>query len=378
MMPPARRHILMTTDAVGGVWTYATTLAAALARQGDAVTLVTLGPPPRADQLAVLAGGDDVRVEITDFALEWMDPEGKDFARARDGLSALAARLRPDVVHLNGYREALADWPAPVLVVAHSCVRSWWRTCRGEEPAEARWHPYIENVRLGLDAADGWVAPTAAFRDIMQQLYAPRRPGIPTHHALPRPAIAIAPKQPFILAAGRLWDEAKNIRALLSIARGLPWPVKLAGAERCADNAIDLPESVEALGDVPHDDLLALMQGAGLYVAPALYEPFGLAVLEAAASRCALILADVDSLRELWNGAALFVDPRDPQALAAAIRQVCADDAMRARLQRAAMHRAARHSVAAMTEHYSRLYQRLIEQGRSPGRFQSERVGMCA
>ncbi|HEX8375447.1 MAG TPA: hypothetical protein VF606_09745, partial [Geminicoccaceae bacterium] len=42
----ARRHVLMTTDAVGGVWTYSLDLAAALATRGVRTTLAVLGPAP--------------------------------------------------------------------------------------------------------------------------------------------------------------------------------------------------------------------------------------------------------------------------------------------------------------------------------------------
>jgi hypothetical protein len=46
----------MTTDAVGGVWTYATGLARRLCMDGREVTLVTLGPAPRREQVETLAG----------------------------------------------------------------------------------------------------------------------------------------------------------------------------------------------------------------------------------------------------------------------------------------------------------------------------------
>jgi glycogen synthase len=36
-------------------------------------------------------------------------------------------------------------------------------------------------------------------------------------------------------------------------------------------------------------------------------------------SRCALVLADIPTFRELWDGAAIFIDPDDPAALALAI-----------------------------------------------------------
>ena len=60
MTPPSRRRILITTDTVGGVWTYATTLARALARRRCDVVLVTVGPPPRPEQLAELIRAEEV------------------------------------------------------------------------------------------------------------------------------------------------------------------------------------------------------------------------------------------------------------------------------------------------------------------------------
>src|SRR5688572_9436927 len=130
----ADARVLITTDAVGGVWTYSTNLALGLAAQGAHVCLLVLGPPPSGDQLACLGRGTAVEVELTDFALEWMDPDGRDMARARRGLIAAERCLRPDLVHLNGYREAAYGWSAPILIAAHSCVWTWWRACRGEDP----------------------------------------------------------------------------------------------------------------------------------------------------------------------------------------------------------------------------------------------------
>src|SRR3954449_5902177 len=122
-------RILMTTDTVGGVWTYSCALASGLAASGADVHLVTMGPRARADQRAMLR---DPRVHLveTDLALEWQDPAGHDLANARTVLGRLEAGIRPDIVHLNSYREAAFDRDTPAIVVAHSCVNSWARACR--------------------------------------------------------------------------------------------------------------------------------------------------------------------------------------------------------------------------------------------------------
>jgi glycosyltransferase involved in cell wall biosynthesis len=352
-------RILLTADAVGGVWVFATTLAAGLAARGSRVILVVQGPALRAEQFVSARAMTGVETVVTDFALEWMDPEGKDFPRAAAALTALARRYRPDIIHLNSYREAAADWPAPVMVTAHSCVRSWWRACRSEEPAEPRWARYLLNVEAGLAMADCWTAPTQWFRDEIQALYAPPSPGRVVRNGVDID-LQLAPKEAFILAAGRLWDEAKNIGALATVAGGLPWPVLVAGPERLGSNEIAAASSLKMLGTLARPDLLALMRRAGVFVVPALYEPFGLAALEAASAGCALVLADIPSLRELWMGAAMFFDPREPTDLARALNSVCDDPALRRRLERAAMHRTRRYRAAAMVERFAELYRTLL------------------
>jgi glycosyltransferase involved in cell wall biosynthesis len=92
-----------------------------------------------------------------------------------------------------------------------------------------------------------------------------------------------------------------------------------------------------------------------------LYEPFGLAVLEAALSGCALVLSDIATFREIWNDAAVFVDPRDPEDIAQALSRLTQDPSLRLQLAGAAMARARNFCGAGWAESYLRLYQDAIE-----------------
>lgn len=362
MTSRSKLRILMTTDAVGGVLVYASTLARALCAAGDDVLLVIMGPAPQAEQLAELLGIRGLEIVITDLQLEWIDPQGADLPRARDKLLSLADAFRPDLVHLNSFREASFDWPAPVLLVAHSCVWTWWRSCRGCSPDEQRWQVYARNVAAGLAAAAAWAAPTAAFRCDLTALYQPAREGVVIRNGVAAGSVAAALKQPFILAAGRLWDEAKNISALAEIAPQLPWPSRIVGPVCGPHTAAPqiANEHVACLGALPHAELLAAMRRACIFVAPARYEPFGLSVLEAAASGCALVLSDLASFRELWEDAACFVEPRDRQALCSALRWLCGNDQLRNSLQARGRSRAKLYSLAAMTTAYQELYRAIL------------------
>jgi glycosyltransferase involved in cell wall biosynthesis len=364
----------MTADAVGGVWIYASTLARALCRKGLEVWLVTLGPEPRSDQVEAVTGIAGLTIETTDLALEWIDPEGRDFHRAADWLADIEDRVRPDVVHLNSYREAASGWRAPVVVVAHSCVRSWWLACRGEEPSEPRWLNYITNVHAGLSAAERWIAPTHSFRDTITRLYQPESAGLVIRNGIEE-RLPRTRKRPFILAAGRQWDEAKNLSMLADISPRVPWPIQTNGPVnvRSDDNRQARLQPTESSRELSHVALLETMRRASILASPAVYEPFGLTVLEAAAAGCALVLSDIQSFRELWDGAALFAEPRDPAEWQATLTYLTRNDALRKDLQKRAAQRAQCYPLKATVDAYIALYREIASNGRAigPRRYQS-------
>jgi glycosyltransferase involved in cell wall biosynthesis len=347
-------RLLMTTDTVGGVWTYSCGLASDLAEAGVDVALVTMGPRARKDERDRLQRSRVHLIE-TDLALEWQDPEGRNVAGASRVLASLEAKLRPNVVHLNSFREASFGWHAPTVLGAHSCVNSWARACRDtawlEEP---RWRRYTERVAAALNEAQAWVCPSQSFYDVISEIYSPRSRGTVIWNGI-APGNFIGQKQNLILAAGRLWDRAKNIEALAAAAHGLAWPVEIAGAADARPFA-----SVSWLGHLSSEAMHTRLRHAAIFVSPALYEPFGLSVLEAAAAGCALVLSDIPTFRELWNGAASFVDQTDANALHRTLASLCTEARERSRLQRAAYEQSLTYSQGRMTSAYLRLYQSLL------------------
>jgi glycosyltransferase involved in cell wall biosynthesis len=311
----------MTADSVGGVWTYALELGGALGRRGVQVTLATMGGRLRADQERELRGAGIGRVHVGEFALEWMDEPWEDVDRAGDWLLRIADDVEPDVVHLNGYSHACLPWPAPVVVAGHSDVLSWHEAVRGAA-AGPEWDRYRDAVGVGLAAADLLAAPTRALLRALVRLHEPRCPTRVIPNGLDRRP-PVRPKEPLVLGAGRLWDEAKNAASLVRVAPRLPWPVALAGDGEVGDG-------VRALGRLDREQMDDAFARAAIFAAPARYEPFGLAVLEAARGGCALVLGDIPSLREVWRDAAIYVRPDDHAALERQLGRLIEDDELRA------------------------------------------------
>lgn len=348
----------MTADCVGGVWAYALELSRALTALEVQVHLATMGRLPNAVQRAESAAVAGLTVHASEFRLEWMADAWDDIAKAGEWLLELERRVEPDVVHLNGYVHAALRFRAPTLVVAHSCVCSWWSAVRGEE-APPEWDRYRAEVRAGLRAAEMVIAPTATMLAALERHY-----GVGFHgHVISngRPASRFPPleKELFVLAAGRAWDEAKNVEALVRAAEQAAWNAFIAGEQSPPAGVGDAsqgPRGAAYLGPLPPEDLARWMGHAAVYALPARYEPFGLSALEAALAGCALVLGDIPSLREVWGEAPLYVRPDDDRMLCRVISALLQDSALRAEVARRCRARAAQYTPERMRDGYLRAY----------------------
>lgn len=345
----------MTADTVGGVWTYALELGRALVARGIDVHLATEGRPLSPDQREQLAREPGITLHESEFRLEWMSDPWTDVDRAGQWLLDLETVLQPDVVHLNSFVHGALEWDAPVLVVGHSCVLSWWQAVHGTG-APAYYDGYRDRVRTGLLAADAVVTPTQAMARCLERHYGP----LPDVGVIPngRDPHAFQPgrKEQFIFAAGRVWDAAKNLAVLGRAAEGLDWPVVVAGETSDPDGRAITVEGAHAIGPVQASTIAEWYACAAIYALPARYEPFGLTVLEAALCGCALVLGDIESLREIWDEAAVFVTPDDPDELRHTLHRLTRDESARLELAARARDRAIGFDPDTMAKRYTMLY----------------------
>jgi glycosyltransferase involved in cell wall biosynthesis len=366
---PTARHVLMTADAMGGVWTYALALAAELARTGTRTTLATMGERPRADQRAAAAAIPGATLIESSYKVEWMDDPWADVEAAGDWLLRIEQDVHPDVIHLNGYAHARLPWRAPCLVAAHSCIFSWWRSVFGHAPPPA-YGRYRREVAAGLAAAGAVVAPTRWMLRAIEREYGRVAGGVVVANGLDGDGrSAPRSKERFVFAAGRMWDRSKNLEALVAASRRLSWPVVVAGGDRGPDARVQTSDGTREggtrwLGWLDAAAIGEWMARAAIFASPARYEPFGLGALEAALRGCALVLGDIDSLHEVWGSAAVYVPPDDVQALVEAVESLAQDDALRERLGQTALARARVFSAKAMAAGYSALYGALASRSR--------------
>jgi len=161
-----------------------------------------------------------------------------------------------------------------------------------------------------------------------------------------------------VIFVGRINPDKGALLFARAVRKALPamdgWRAVLVGAhwfgdspritdfERQVMNELQpLGDRVEITGYLPHEQVMARLQGAEIAVVPSLWEePCSLAAIEAMASGCALIATRRGGLPEVVGDAGTVLATPTDDALASAIRDLAADPERRATCQRAARSRA--------------------------------------
>ncbi|MEX0762441.1 MAG: glycosyltransferase family 4 protein [Dehalococcoidia bacterium] len=358
-------RVLMTADTVGGVWTYAMQLADALDRHGVEVALATMGGPVSPGQRAEASAIPSLRLYESTFKMEWMENPWDDVEKAGQWLLDLEQETRPDVVHLNTYSFGALSWHAPALVVGHSCVLSWWEACRNQQ-APPEWNRYAEEVRRGIQGANMVAAPTEAMLASLDRHYGPISVKRVISNGRDPALFPPAAKEPIVFAAGRVWDEAKNIAALDESAPDLTWPVYVAGDDMNPNGQRATTRNVRFTGRLDLSDMASMYGRASIYCLPARYEPFGLSALEAGLAGCALVLGDIPTLREVWDEAAVFVPTDDTAALTQTLQSLMNNDQKRVAMAAQARTRAMQFTPESLATGYMNSYRQMSARSEEP------------
>ncbi|MGB4805101.1 MAG: glycosyltransferase family 1 protein [Anaerolineae bacterium] len=188
-------------------------------------------------------------------------------------------------------------------------------------------------------AADGRFRPASA--DAIHALR--RRLGLP-----PRYVLFLGANKPHknLLRLVEAWAKLKAQEATPSAAAGVS--LVLAGREdpryvgiRAAIAQAGLQNDILVLGAVSEADLPVLYSGAEVFILPSLYEGYGLPVIEAMACGVAVACSNTSSLPEVVGGdAGVLFDPADSDEMAAVLRRLLTDGALRTTLQQTGLARA--------------------------------------
>jgi len=354
----------------GGQNVHVAALASELAASGHTVDVYTRRDDPGMPAAVPLCPGVTVRhVDAGPPMAVPKDDLLPYMARFGDELTVAWSRRRPDVVHAHFWMSGLAALQAaavtgvPVVQTFHALgsVKRRHQGAKDTSPAGR----VITEATIGRRAD----AVVATCSDEVTEL---ARLGVPTGHVRVVPcgvdvdhfSPAVAPagvprpagRPHRLLCVGRL-VERKGVDTAIVALRDLPdaelW---VAGGPDVAELSADTEASrladvarragvgdrVRLLGRVGHDALPALLRDVDLVVVPPWYEPFGIVPLEAAACGVPVVGTAVGGLLDTVEDGrtGVLVPPRDPAALARALRELLDDPARRVAYGRTARRRA--------------------------------------
>jgi glycosyltransferase involved in cell wall biosynthesis len=388
--------------ATGGVQVYARELARALPhhdRSGNRYVLLVSGP----DERVGLEGLEVVRLEPGEAARGRWRRRAAKLARLAgwnagwgDAVSSQVDRLGLDLVHHPATRIAEFSLATPLVLTFFDMQEEFlpasfsWRerigrkadhragvrkaavvivpsrfTARAVEGVYGANPRKIQVIPVGVgDRFDPTAAP--GERERLQSRYGlggepflfyPANPWPHKNHAaLLRALTTMGSSTPMLVCAGRLREEPRTVAALAAQA-GLS------------------PSQVRDLGFVPEEDMPALYRAARAVVFPSLFEGFGMPVLEAMACGCPVACSNAASLPEVAGDAARLFDPRDQAAMAEAIGEVWADEALQARLVERGHARAAEHRWPRVVPLLLEAYERAAGSGSPSARSNSSGSG---
>ncbi|MBI1976864.1 MAG: glycosyltransferase family 4 protein [Candidatus Omnitrophica bacterium] len=171
--------------------------------------------------------------------------------------------------------------------------------------------------------------------------------------------------QPYLISIlGRIAERRKNcdrfIKSFQQFRKSYPETALLIIG--CGTTApIEKERSVRVLENIPRKALLSLVTGAEFMVHPTLYEGFGLPVLEAMACGTPVIAGEGSSVTELFDGAALLVDPKDTALMAASMKRLMSDESLRNQCRVLGKKRAEEFTWERTAEQTLELYRRLLK-----------------
>jgi glycogen synthase len=348
----------------GGLGRHVGGLSAALPAAGVEVTVLT--PELEGPEGPAVAGVRVLRAAAPAVALpedRWVAATAG--AGVRMAERALAAGVAADVVHVHDWmaghaaRVLAPALGAPLVVTVHATERG--RHQGHVPPGLSAWIDEQERALVAL--ADRVVVCAAHMAShVAAHLGAdPTRVSV-IANGVDAAAWADGPirppgRRPRVVLAARLEHE-KGVHVLLEATADLDVEVVVAGrgsqgpALRRAAH-----DRVRFEGHLDQPALAALLRSAAVAVVPSLYEPFGLAALEALAAGVPLVASRTGGLVDVVvPGAGLLVHPGDPAALRAAIVRVLDDDRLAATLVAGGRRRAAELTWPAAAAAHAALY----------------------
>jgi glycosyltransferase involved in cell wall biosynthesis len=287
------------------------------------------------------------------------------------GLPSRVRRNGIDIYHATAMRVPVRRLSIPIVATIHDFAAFELPTWQGR----ARGWQLRGQIRRAVSAARVIIVPSEVIREELAIRFPSAASkvrviphGVPPVFRQIRHKPSITPTYVTVATLERRKNLSTLLEAFARVVSVYPESrLRLIGQEQNASGAIRrrleqlrIGHAVTTEGYVSDDRLAQAYATATATVYPSLYEGFGLPILESMAAGAPVITSDRGTMREVAAGAALLVDPLDPNALANAMLRLLEEPGLRARLQNLGRERAAAFTWKNCASRHVEAYQKLI------------------
>lgn len=381
--------VLATEPAAPGIRRYVSDLALELdrlAKERGTVRLLAVEALPWIGQSRV---SEDVPASVERLLQRPVRQARASWAyQVRFALARAVRAAQPDLVHSGAPNATpMRPLPCPRVLTCHDLTPLMYPSQRGwrnggllgrYQTYHRRFHSADHVIAISRATADDLISRLGVPHQRISVVYngvdltrwtAEPQPGdgsVRNRHGLSG--------RPYLLCVGAATWRKNSEGVMQGLARarrligneelGVAWAGRLGPDDRqrvrVAAEAAGVADAVRLLGYVPDAELAALYRGATAQVFVSRAEGFGYPVVEAMACGCPVITSNRSSLIEIAEGAAITVDPEDPDAIADAIVLLADDNAERRRLAQRGIDRAQRYSLRRMAEQTLEVYRTVV------------------
>jgi glycosyltransferase involved in cell wall biosynthesis len=253
----------------------------------------------------------------------------------------LLSSLSIDLLHVPHFNIPLIS-SVPLVITIHDLIKHFFKgkpvTTRNTLVYWMKYGGYRYIIRKAIEKSKKIIVPSVFTKDQIRSHYQIDSKKItviyegvePLYQNDAKPSSKLLKKyqitHPYFVYTGSAYPS-KNIPVLLSALKNLTQTnPKVQLLIACARNHFweklqldvrkyGLSNNVLLPGRVPDEDLALLYQKAQAFIMPSLMEGFGLPGLEALSAGCPVISSETGSLPEIYEKAASYFHPQDPQAL---------------------------------------------------------------
>ena len=310
--------ILITTDIANNKLDYTNILCKSLQKQKQPPEILLVSTGYANEDITT----DNFKIINSNINVKWENNFQKfKFNSQNFGsfVNEIAEEFEPDIIHMNHYCDNLTTKVPTVLTVHGDALNNIkWTSFN------MHYHPYKQYIQNCLNSSNKIIATTKILAKNLLASYELNKPINLLYNGVSMDFDNTKKDPKTILTSSKSLLKRHNLNLLLSILPRLPEDMQIFVIGQ-KPAWLRLPEKLEFLGNLSHEELLPYYQKASIYLALSSWDIFNMNIFYAALSGSAILACDSPIFQEFWADSACFFEMNNKEQFSRLFNQLLED-----------------------------------------------------